>query len=258
MNDIITISKSTLVTFKIISSNNNQIYAIDSNYINNTFTIIEVIKETNSYNVILGAKNNITITLINYESNGGEGINIQIPSKFSFLFNKNDTIGSELGFLNVGSIYSITDFKYTITNSDKYINNINLNSVGNSITYNNGFFNMVGKYNYFLMYLNNIEYIYSNNNINKSAFAKILLNGNPGDILFNSFVEQPNNLYDKNFPIPSLSRFIISFLYPDGNNVLFRNINHSFTLKITEEKILNTNNYLNSTKLLLHNNDYNK
>ena len=117
---------------------------------------------------------------------------------------------------------------------------------------------MVGKYNYFLMYLNNIEYIYSNNNINKSAFAKILLNGNPGDILFNSFVEQPNNLYDKNFPIPSLSRFIISFLYPDGNNVLFRNINHSFTLKITEEKILNTNNYLNSTKLLLHNNDYNK
>ena len=258
VNDIITISKSTLVTFKIISSNNNQIYAIDSSYINNTFTIIEVIKETNSYNVILGAKNNITISLINYESNGGEGINIQIPSKFSFLFNKNDTIGSELGFLNVGSIYSVTDFKYTITNSDKYINNINLNSVGNSITYNNGFFNMVGKYNYFLMYLNNIEYIYSNNNINKSAFAKILLNGNPGDILFNSFVEQPNNLYDKNFPIPSLSRFIISFLYPDGNNVLFRNINHSFTLKITEEKILNTNNYLNSTKLLLHNNDYNK
>ena len=86
VNDIITISKSTLVTFKIISSNNNQIYAIDSSYINNTFTIIEVIKETNSYNVILGAKNNITISLINYESNGGESINIQIPSKFSFLF----------------------------------------------------------------------------------------------------------------------------------------------------------------------------
>uniref|UniRef100_A0A6C0H945 Uncharacterized protein n=1 Tax=viral metagenome TaxID=1070528 RepID=A0A6C0H945_9ZZZZ len=257
VNDIITISKSTLITFKIVSSNNTQIYAIDGSYINNSFTITEIIKETNSYNVILGARNNITTSLINYESNGGEAINIRVPSKFSFLFNKNDTIGTELGFLNVGYMYSITDFKHTITNSDKYINDIQLNSIGNSIIYNNGFLNMVGKYNYFLMYLNNIEYIYSNNNINKPAFAKILLSGNPGDILFNTFVEQPNNLYDKSFPIPSLSSFDISFLYPDGNTVLFRNINHSFTLKIIEEKIQNNNTYLNSTKLL-YKNDSNK
>ena len=101
------------------------------------------------------------------------------------------------------------------------------------------------------MYLNNIEFIYTNNNNLPSAFAKILLSGNSGDILFNTFVEQPVNLYDKIFPISSIDTFTISFLYPDGTPVNFKNINHSFTLKIVEEKIQNENTHLNSKKINL-------
>ena len=95
------------------------------------------------------------------------------------------------------------------------------------------------------MYLNDIEFVYSSSSI-QPAFAKILLSGNPGDILFNTFVEQPKYQYDKIFPISDLSNFNIKFLFQDGNYVDFRNLNHSFTLKITEEKIQHTNTFLNS------------
>ena len=122
---------------------------------------------------------------------------------------------------------------------------MNLDPIGNYIDYNNGYFNFVGNYNYFLMYLNNIEYIYNSSTV-PPAFAKILLTGNPGDILFNTFVEQPKYQYDKIFPISNLTEFNIYFLYPDGKRVDFRNLNHSFTLKITEERQQNKNTNLNS------------
>jgi len=102
------------------------------------------------------------------------------------------------------------------------------------------------------MYLNDIEFIYSSSSI-KPAFAKILLSGNPGDILFNTFVEQSKYQYDKIFPISNLSNFNITFLFPDGNLVDFRNLNHSFTLKITEEKIQNSNTFLNSKYIKIQN-----
>jgi len=93
--------------------------------------------------------------------------------------------------------------------------------------------------------LNDIEYIFSNNNL-PSSFAKISFSGNPGDILFNTFVPYPNNVYSKNFPISTLSQLNIKFIYPDGSRINFRNIDHSFTLRITEEKLQNSNTYLNS------------
>jgi len=251
VNDTITISNSNIVTFKQVNNDNTvQIFSMASSYINNNFNVYNINKENQSYDVIVGKVKEVAITLINYDSAGGENIIIKTNSKSSFLFDKSDTIGTELGFLNVGDTYSITDFKFIITNSDTYINNLGLNSIGNLSSYNHGFFDFSGTYNYFFMYLNDIEYIYTNNNL-PSAFAKLLLSGNPGDILFNTFVEQPNNLYDKIFPISSLDTFTISFLYPDGTPLNFRNIGHSFTLKITEEKIQNENTYLNSKKINL-------
>ena len=95
------------------------------------------------------------------------------------------------------------------------------------------------------MYLNDIEFVYSNNNV-PAAFAKIALSGSPGDILFDTFISQPQNIYSKIFPISSLTQITVKFLYPDGSRVNFRNINHSFTLKITEEKIQNNDTYINS------------
>ena len=108
-------------------------------------------------------------------------------------------MGNILGFLNVGLPSSIIDFSSNFSNKSLYINSNKIDSVGNLLDYSSGFINFSGKFNYMLMYLNDIEYIYSNNLSN--AFAKILLNGNPGDILFNTYVNHPENIYSQNFPI---------------------------------------------------------
>jgi len=234
INDTIIISQSTNITLKDIV-NINQILSIDASYINKTHTVYNKNLENQTYDIILGKKSQIKITIANTESSGGEDILIKSKTQVSFYFNKNDTFGDILGFKNVGDDYSITEFNSIITNQDNYIYSNNLDSVGNIIQYNNGFINLDGKYNYILMYINDIEYIYTNNNNIQPAFAKILLSGNPGDVLFNTFVQYPNNIYSKNFPISCLSYIDIKFLYPDGSRVNFRNINHSFTLKITEE-----------------------
>lgn len=241
IDDIISITNSSDVT----TTTNSGIRLIPSKYINKEHKIYKVNLRNNTYDIILGSVNEIADESANKPLSGGENIVIKSKTKVSLLFDKSDTCGEIIGFKNPGSKYSIIDFSSEITNYDPYINSINLNPVGNLITYSTNFMNFVGKHNYFLMYLNDIEYIYSNNNL-KSAFAKIQLSGNPGDILFNTFVTNPSNVYYKGFPISTLSELTIRFVYPDGSRINFRNINHSFTLKITEEQIQNDNTYLNS------------
>jgi hypothetical protein len=231
--DIITISSATDTTVTILTDNVIQLYSIAAGYLNKDFSVYSVDINNQTYDVIIGLKDEIFTELVGIESRGGENVTIKSKTKVSLLFNKTDTIGDIIGFKNVGSNYSITDFKSVITNKDNYLNAINLDTVGNEITYSSGFINLSGKYNYFLMYLNDIEFIYSNNN-QQSAFAKILLAGNPGDVLFNTFVKQPSDIYSKDFPIANLSELIIKFTYPDGVPLDFRNTNHSFTLRIIE------------------------
>ena len=264
VGDVITIASSNEITIKnniknnIINSINNiqyQIISISNNYINKNHTVYSINKNTHTFSIIIGNVNNIITNIVTYLSNGGENIQIKSKTKVSFLFNKQDTIGNLLGFKNVGDIYSITDFKSIITNQDNYIYNNNLNSIGNIINYNNGFINLSGINNYILMYLNEIEYIYNNNL--QSAFAKILLSGNPGDILFNTFIQYPNNIYSKNLPISVLTDINVKLVYSDGSRINFRNINHSFTLKIIEEIIQNNDTYLNSNSLSVIN-EFNK
>ena len=205
-------------------------------YINGTHTVYSINTLASTYSVILGQQSVIEEILLKEITlyNGGENTKIKIPTKVSMLFNKSDTMGYILGFLNVGSPYSVTNYSSMISNTDPYIIDSNMNVVGNELTYSNNFINLSGKYNYIVMYLNNLEYVYLNNNLNP-AFAKILLNGNPGDILFNTFVPIPDDLYCKSFPISTLSEISVSFMFPDGSPVDFRNIDHSFTLKITEK-----------------------
>jgi len=212
--------------------------SINSTYINKEHQIFNINITNQTYDILLGKTNNINTQLSKNILSGGKNIYIQFKTRISLLFDKSDTIGDILGFRNIGTALSITDFKYEITNKDQFIESNNVDTVGNDISYFNGFINLTGKYNYILMYLNDIEYIYNNNNIS-SSFTKILLNGNPGEILFNSFIEHPVDLYSKSFPINTLTELRVYFLYPDGNRVEFRNINHSFTLKISEEKLLN-------------------
>jgi len=246
-NDIIEIKNSTQVTYTKITNEGTQIYEIPSEYINNTHSVYYVNNDNGSYDIILGKIDNIKTTYINnnLEKAGGENVIVKSKSQASFLFNKKDTIGELIGFKNVGDTYSITPFNSIITNKDLYIYSNNLNSVGSEYDYSSGFFNLSGKFNYILMYLNDIEIVYSNNDI-PAAFAKIALSGSPGDILFDTFIKQPENTYSKIYPISSLTQITVKFLYPDGSRVNFRNINHSFTLKIVEEKEKSDNTNLNS------------
>lgn len=86
------------------------------------------------------------------------------------------------------------------------------------------------------MYLNDIDYI--NNKYLQPCFAKILLPAKPGTIIFNTFVDIGNSNTSKILPINKLDELKILFLYPDGTKVNFRNLNHSFTIKITENVII--------------------
>ena len=237
IGDIITISNAIDTTIKIQNENDLEIYLISSNYINGDKQIYNININDQTYDIILGLKEEIITDTINNnnESQGGDNIIIKTKAKISFLFNKSDTIGDIIGFKNVGNSSSITHFNSIISNKDAYIFSNNVDQVGNIIDYSSKFINLTGKYNYFLMYLNDIEYIY--NNTLPSSFAKILLSGNPGDILFNTFVKYPIELYSNVFPINTLTELTIHFLYPDGKEINFRNIEHSFTIKIVEELV---------------------
>ena len=244
IGDSVIINGATNTTY----TNNNIYYSIDSSYINKTFTVYSINLQTSTYSVILGLQTSIPTTIVNNILNGGGNIILKLQTKVSFLFNYSDTIGYILGFLNVGYPTSIIDYNSVITNSTPYINSNNVNTAGNILTYSNNFINLSGNYNYMLMYLNNLEYIYVNNSL-PSPFAKILLNGNPGDILFNTYVPIPDNIYCSALPISSLTDITISFLYPDGTIPNFRNANHSITLKITEEHVDNDTINLNSQNI---------
>ena len=247
IDDIIEISNSSTVTLKKQTNKGNQIYEVGAHYINGQHKIYGINLENQTYDILLGKESEITSTLVDVEKAGGENILVKSKTKVSFLFNKSDTFGDVMGFKNVGDAFSVTEFSSNISNKDSYIYSNNLNSVGNELDYSSGFFNLSGKFNYILMYLNDIEFVYSNNTV--PAFAKIALAGSPGDILFDTFVLQPTHIYSKVFPISTLSELKIQFLYPDGSRVNFRNINHSFTLKITEEQEQNDNINLNSQKI---------
>lgn len=246
VGDSITISGSENVTINLNNTISTYL-SVNSSYINNTF-IIYAISLNNSYDIILGNSNIIETISVSSKSNGGLNITIKYPTKISFLFNYSDTIGDILGFKDIGYPYSIIDYNSVITNQDLYINSNNLDSVGNIVSYSSGFLDFVGTNNYFLMYLNDIDYIQMPNSTMPS-FAKILLSGNPGDILFDTYVQIPTSTYSKYFPISDLSQLTISFTYSDGTNVNFRNINHSFTLQIIQEQYLNDDTQLASNNV---------
>ena len=253
INKISTLSNSLV---NLLPNYNNN---INPSYINNIINLsADQLQILNNINELCNTSQ-ITTSIISKLSNniiysyGGNDIIIKQNTKFRLLFNRNDTFGDILGFKDIGSTFAITPFNKTISNFDNYVINNNLNSVGDLITSNN-LINLSGQNTYFLMYMNNIEFI---NNINfPTAFAKILLSGNQGDYLFNTFVKQPSDIYSPIFPIPEITSLNISFLYPDGTVPDFRNINHSFTIKIVEEIIQsndvqrnsNHTNYINEMK----------
>ncbi|ADO67360.1 hypothetical protein crov326 [Cafeteria roenbergensis virus] len=246
VGDIITISNSTAISY------------IPAEIINRKHQVINVNKTNNSYQVILPTFNqteirgsigndNVGLDIRSaYTSSGAGGEEIKIITKsFSrLLFNKSNTLGTILGFRDVELPNAITEFKSELSNKDNYANEdgFNLNVVGNSRN-DNRLFNFTSDVRYLLLYINDYEEIITNTNAS-NCFAKIQvdnknsykLEGNNLNYMINTFVSYPI-IFTK--PIPNLSQLQIKLTYPDGSLVNFGNIEHSFTLKITENIFIN-------------------
>lgn len=217
--------------------------------INNINTIINTINTTTQNTLLPTINYTNTHNIISTTDDGGNEITILTNNSFKLFFDKSDTMGKQLGFLNVGTSIAITDFtnitnNYMITNLQPYIYNIESmqivnNSLTNSDSYND--INLSG-FRYILLTCNNYN-ICSNPN-GTSYFYKILLNGTPGTILYNSFVDNP--IYF-NPPIKNILEFNFQFLDSNGNEFNFYNIENSFTLEITSIANLPENTNLSTS-----------
>ncbi len=67
----------------------------------------------------------------------------------------------------------------------------------------------------------------------KDAFAKIMLDGNPGDILFDTFVRTPKLYTTQLHEVSSLE---IAFFTPDGELYDFNGLDHSFMIELVTVK----------------------
>lgn len=214
----------------IVISGSNKIGDIPASIINTSHLVFEINKEIDTYSVIIQIDVDKDYDDINVSGSGGQNVKVQIPARVSFLLDKPNNIGAVLGFKNVGDKFSITDYKYITSNFDNYIQPILFDEIGNKNP-SNSLINLNSINNYLLLYLNNFEGVFTNNDID-NAFSKILLMGNPGDIMFNTFVNSPLE-FDN--PINSIDQLKIKFLFSDGSEPDFRNFDHSFTLRIVEK-----------------------
>ena len=210
----------------ITISNSEGIGEIPKSAINATHQVYKINKTDQTYSILLLPFNKITSVSA---QKGGSSLKIKTSAKVRFLFDRQNTLGEVLGFSNPGDAYSITPFSSIISNNDSYIYPNDLDTVGNKSSISN-ILQFTGKNNYWLLYLNNLESVILNNGL-ESCFAKILLAGTQGDIIYNSFVNSP---IEFDTPIPTISELNIKITDSKGNIINFENTNFSFTIRIYE------------------------
>jgi hypothetical protein len=218
VGDIIKFS-GMISTFGISENNLNGNHVIKSVPTNNTYTI-----ELNDINL------NNTRT----DTGGGYGVKAYTPNKFRLLFNYPNTMGSRLGFRNVGHHNSITKYNTIIMNSDEYQNEIVkieddikyfYDDSGNCHPLTNNALNLDGC-DYILMH---IEEFSNGKNIScakniETFFAKINLSRK-----YNHHSQLSVTLSE---PI-ELSELTVSFYDSDGTLFDFYGAEHSYVIQIT-------------------------
>lgn len=231
---------------------------VPSDSINKSHIVYSVDSDTSTYTVLINLINKNTTTSINLTTNqtttvvappnltgtGGSNVKVTVPTNASFIFTANNTIGPILGFKDTGYPNAITPFLHITSNFNDYIQPTPYDAVGNNNNINN-LLNLTGNYYYLLLYVNDFEGIYTNSNLS-NPFSKILMTGNSGDIMFNTFVNSP---LEFDIPIGSIDEIQIQFLYPDGTAPDFRNFDHSMTFRITERIGRPPRTGLNSRKI---------
>jgi hypothetical protein len=223
-----------LVGDKITISDAISHMGIPDTIINSEHTIYEIASE-HIYTIELPPFN---LNSERTNTHGGAAVIINSPNSIKLYFDKSDTLGSVLGFRNVGESYSITNYSHTISNTDSYNIDISYDVVGNEKPITNNILSFNND-SYITMCCYQFNNMYSTGTIN-NMFAKILLNSSSDKILFNTFVSSPITFFD---PIDELYELNLSFYSPNGELFDFNYINHSFTLEITSinEHPKNTN-----------------
>lgn len=227
----------------IIISGSIKIGDIPASVINTSHIVYDTNSEADIYSVIIPVDSDKSYNDINITGSGGQNVKIQIPARFSLLFNQSNSIGSILGFKNIGESFAITPYLNEISNFTDYVEPILFDEIGNKNP-SNSLINLNGNNYYMLLYLNDFEGVVNDKNFDNS-FSKILLMGNPGDIMFNTFVNSP---LEFDIPVASLEQLKVKFIYPDDSSPDFRNFDHSFTLRIVEKIIKPNKTRINPNK----------
>ena len=203
--------------------------------LNKTHYISKIVDE-NNYEIIL---TNINLSLTKNNTNGGFGCELYFDSDIKLYFNYPDTMGKILGFRDVGSSTSITPFRSTITNSDLYINELNLDVNGSPVVIKPNKIK-IHDYTYFLITCNQIKTAKNIGKV-KDVFAKISITDD--ELLYDTHAEAVLKL---NTPIYELYELTFGFYDPDGNELDFGSEENSFLIEFFIIDNLPKNTNMNS------------
>lgn len=221
---------------QIVIQNSLDVGVVPSYMINTSHYIYEI-TDKDKYRIKLNKFNPLNASNSS-NSSGGLAVQIRYPLISRLLFDKPGSIGKCMGFRNVGDYNSITSWDYTIYNNTPYINDILVDTVGTPIPSSsiNNYINLNGD-NYILIANPLFKNTVDTGSIN-GVFAKLLLAGLPGYILFNQYIQLGDEFKDS---IQSLSELEFFFYTPDGTLYDFNGIDHSFTIEVYEKVIENEN-----------------
>lgn len=224
---------------QITIQNSTPIGVIPDNVINTTQTIKSIVDE-NHY-IIQLPPFNILNNNSNVTSGGGIAVQIIYPLIGRLLLNYPGTMCKLLGFRNVGDQDSITQWSYKISNNTQYVNDVLVDNTGVPLTSSviTNYINLNGD-NYLLIANPLLKNTVDTGGIN-GVFAKILLAGPPGYILYNQYIQLGDEL---NEGVQSLSELEFYFYAQDGTLYEFNGLDHSMTIEIYEK--INNNSKLNN------------
>ena len=209
-------------------------FTISKTYINGTHTVSNI----SSYNTFDIKLSNINLITDVGNTFGGYSIVIKENNSFQLLFDKNNTIGSILGFKYVGSNFAVTSYSssdnnYTINNSQPYI----YTSIGDVDVEQEFDLN----FSYILLQCEKLNVNYNPYNTNYFYKFQTILDPN-NNVLYNTFVDAP--LYFDPL-IDHLDKLVLEFVTPDNKQINYKLFKYSFTLEIVTISNSSENTNLN-------------
>ena len=205
-----------VVGMNVTISGSTSTNGVPSTVIDGIHEIIKIIDE-NSYLIDI-PKHTSEETSVNV--NGGPNTKVMYPIKVQLCFDRQGTFGSVLGFKSVGEIFAKTQFLFKVTSKDRYLDDFSTSTTISTSTSKNMYINMI---------LDTKSKSLSTGTT-QNVFCKLFLNGRPGSVLYNEFVQIAT---DAN--LQSLSELYVSFRTSSGELYDFNGHEHSYVLDIIEE-----------------------